>query len=98
MTIKARLYVSAVTAVGSPTYREVTGVKSAERVELQAIYSDDKNSPNYSYSQATPQAKIELLITNPDAWDAFLPGHSYDVTFEATKPAAAAGDGVTGDA
>ena len=98
MPVRARLYVTAVTKIGSPNHQRTDGVVTAERVSFQAVYSADKSTPNYSYSQATPQASAELLITNPGAWGAFLPGHTYDVTFEpAAQAVAPAGDGVAGE-
>lgn len=36
-------------------------------VELSAVYSEDKNSPNYRYSQATPYGELKMSISNPAA-------------------------------
>lgn len=59
-----------------------------EVVHLQAVYSQDKDSPNYSYSQATPSAELKMTITNPAAFGAFLPGVEYDLPFSPVpKPA-----------
>ena len=82
MTIKARLYVTGVEQAGQPNYNRRDGKVYAERVRFQAVTSGDKTSPNFSYSQATPQASAELLITNPAAHGFFRPGWTYDVTFE----------------
>jgi hypothetical protein len=45
------------------------------------VYSADKESPNYTYSQATPQASMRLVITNPEAFEQFEPLKIYDVVF-----------------
>jgi hypothetical protein len=50
-------------------------------VFFNAIYSDDKNSPNHSYSQALPQASLRMAITNPAAFDQFKPQKVYDPVF-----------------
>jgi O-acetylhomoserine/O-acetylserine sulfhydrylase-like pyridoxal-dependent enzyme len=34
-------------------------------VLLQPVYSDKKDSPNYSWSQATPSGELKMTITNP---------------------------------
>lgn len=48
-------------------------------VKLNAVYSSDKESPNYSFSQATPNAEFTLLITNPGAYEQFKVGVTYDI-------------------
>lgn len=50
----------------------------AQYVVLHAVYSNDKESPNYSYSQATPSAELRLVISNPAAMDFYQKGHEYD--------------------
>lgn len=52
-----------------------------EVVTLQPVYSDKKDSPNYTWSQATPSGKLEMTITNPNAMGAFVPGQEYDILF-----------------
>ena len=84
MQINARFYCESVTQIGQPLYDATNGVIAAEKIVLRAVYSSDKASPNYSYSEATPQASVELLITNKDVWGAFKPGHSYDAAFAPT--------------
>lgn len=56
--------------------------ESSEAVELTAVYSPDPESPNYSWSQATPSGSVKLTITNPDAFGALEPGREYLVSFE----------------
>lgn len=53
-------------------------------IHLAPVYSPDKNSPNYSWSQATPSGEIKLTITNPDAFNRFKVTKDYLVTFEET--------------
>ena len=84
MVINARFYCESVTQIGAPIYGDGNGAMTAEKIVLRAVYSSDKASPNYSYSEATPQASVELLITNKDAWGAFKPGHCYDAAFTPT--------------
>lgn len=58
------------------------GTKASEQVTLSAVYSSDPGSENYSYSQATPNATLQMYISNPDAFDFFEPGAEYVLTFE----------------
>ena len=50
-------------------------------VNFQPVYSSDPDSPNYSFSKATPSGFLSLTITNPDAFDQFEVGKVYDVDF-----------------
>lgn len=68
--ITARLRVA---TVDSNTY--------GERVTLQAVYSSDPTSPNYSYSVATPAANLDMYIQNPKAMGQLKLGNVYDLTF-----------------
>lgn len=52
------------------------------QVELAPVYSSDKASPNYSWSQATPCGKIEMTITNPGAFEQMGIGKTFLLTFE----------------
>jgi hypothetical protein len=58
------------------------GSKASEQVTLSAVWSDDKNSENYSYSQATPNATLNMYISNPQAFGFFEEGAEYVLTFE----------------
>lgn len=58
---------------------------AGQTVKFSAVYSQDKASPNYSYSQATPAANLEMYITNPVAYDQFVPGGTYDIQFVEVK-------------
>lgn len=52
------------------------------QVVLSPVYSSDKESPNYSWSQYTPSGKLEMTITNPAAYEQFAVGKTFHVTFE----------------
>ena len=84
MQINARFFCESVTQIGSPNPRERNGRTMAEKIVLRAVHSPDKGSANYTYSEATPQASVEMLITNKAAFGAFKPGHSYDAAFTPT--------------
>lgn len=55
------------------------------QVHLSPVYSNDKASPNYSWSQATPSGKLEMTITNPSAFEQFAVGKTYFMTFAAVS-------------
>lgn len=59
----------------------ITETVSGREVKLSAVYSSDPNSPNYSYSQATPSADLRLFVTNPAAYEQFKVGQHYDLIF-----------------
>jgi hypothetical protein len=77
MNVTARMTVSRITIHS----------KISRTVELDPVYSDDKSSPNYSFSKYTPSGKIEMQITNPNAWPLFEIGASIDVLFTPTPVA-----------
>lgn len=60
--------------------------KNQEEVTLAAVYSDDEDDPNYSYSKATPQGHLELTVDNEDAWGYFEPGVEYVVEIRKYQP------------
>lgn len=77
MAVKARMRV-----IGRGEKNWSDGKKlDAIEVKLQAVYSDDKGSPNYSFSQATPSGEISLMITNPAAFEQFAIGQTFDIDF-----------------
>jgi hypothetical protein len=63
MSIQARLECNSVTDFGN--YRIVV---------LNPVYSSDPESPNYSYSKATPSGELKLTITNPKAFSQIVSG------------------------
>lgn len=76
MSVKARMVCSNVNDHGS-----------VREVFLHPIYDNDPKSPNHSFSKATPQGKVQLMITNPDAFNQFEPQAIYDVDFTLFKRA-----------
>ena len=50
-------------------------------MRFDAVYSDDKNSENYSFSQATPSLSLSMYISNPAVLDAFEQGKEYYLDF-----------------
>lgn len=56
-------------------------IQGAKIVKLQAVYSNDPNSPNYSWSTATPSASLQMTITNPVAFEQFKVGEEYFLDF-----------------
>ena len=62
---------------------EVTMFEGPYRqVKLSPVYSSDPASPNYSWSIATPNGKMEMTISNPAAYEQFAVGKSYLMTFD----------------
>jgi len=61
----------------------VTDFGNCKNVRLDAVYSDDPNDPNYTFSQASPSGSFELSISNPAAFAAFEPGKTYDIDISA---------------
>ena len=51
------------------------------QVCLAPVYSSDKSSPNYSWSQATPSGELKMTITNPAAFEQFAVGKSFLMKF-----------------
>ena len=51
------------------------------RVILEPVVADCPE--NKSWSKWTPSGRVELIITNPPAYEAFEPGREYLASFEA---------------
>ena len=58
------------------------GTQLSETVYAYPVYSSDPESPNYSFSKATPGGQIQLQISNPAAFGFFELHGEYDVIFE----------------
>lgn len=71
--VTAKFKVTLISDYGS--YRQIT---------MSPVYSPDKASPNYSWSQATPCGELKMTITNPNAFNQFGVGKSYLMTFTET--------------
>jgi len=84
MNIKARFFCESVSNTGQLQPSDGTmknGNIVSQRVVLQAVYSIGIDDPNKTFSAFTPSARVEIMITNPEAWQAFKPGHLYDAMF-----------------
>ena len=67
---------------GIDSYPSGTPDKVIETVRLNAVYSADPESQNYSWSKWTPSGVVQMTITNPDAQGKFEVGKEYylDIT------------------
>lgn len=63
---------------------QVNDFGNYRQIILAPVYSPDKASPNYSWSQATPSGKLEMTITNPGAYEQLGIGKTFLMTFEET--------------
>lgn len=86
MPLKARMYVASVLGRGLPGHFGQEPEKSQEDVVLEAVYSDDPEDPNFTYSEATPQGSLTLTITNKDAFGFFEPGADYNIEIRKHVP------------
>lgn len=74
MTVRAKFRVKGINHIDTASPDHVCA-----EITLHAVYGDGKS--NESWSKATPQGQIKLMITNPLAIDAFDLGKSYYVDF-----------------
>jgi hypothetical protein len=51
-----------------------------QQVRLEAVYSNGDDA-NASWSKDTPSGRLELSITNPEAFNQFVVGKTYHVDF-----------------
>jgi hypothetical protein len=58
------------------------GAVSAQIVRFGAFYAPDPNNTNHAFWKATPTANLEMTISNPSAFDVFVPGKQVLLTFE----------------
>ena len=83
MSVKCRLVCDKYTPY------EVDGEVKYVSVGFSAVYSSDPTDPNYSFSTATPSARLDLTISNPAAFNQYEFGKTYNFTselYEAPKP------------
>ena len=52
-----------------------------ESVTLSPVYSSDPHSENHAFWSATPNGKVEMTITNPQACGVFELGAEYYLDF-----------------
>lgn len=67
--------------VGSVIENGGTAEKYSESISAIAVYSEDKNSENYSFSIATPSLSLNMTITNPGAFGKLEQGKEYYLDF-----------------
>lgn len=79
MTVKARMRVTG-RAEKNWNHEGKKGIDAVE-VTLQCVYSNDKTSPNYTFSQASPSGECRIMITNPAAFNQFTIGQTFDIDF-----------------
>lgn len=60
----------------------ITDYGTFKKVELSAVYSQNRAKEDNQFSNATPSGKMEMTITNPDANNFLKPGVKYILTFE----------------
>ena len=88
MNIRAKFNCNNVVEVRQKTWNTETAAfndqesKVAESVSMFPVYDSNPESPNYKWSAATPSGKLELYISNPEAWGSFKPQSTYylDIT------------------
>lgn len=76
-TIRAKVRVDSVEQDGGVSDKP----KTYERISGMAVYSEDKQSENYSFSQATPHLSFQMTINNPAAFDKLVAGREYYLDF-----------------
>lgn len=55
------------------------GETTSKTVRLRPVHND--SAENRAFWEATPAGHMEMTITNPLAFDQFLPGQSYYIDF-----------------
>lgn len=78
-TITARLRIAHVER------HSYAGDVQSTNITATAVYSPDPESPNYSYSQATPWAELKMSISNPEAFGFFVEGKEIDIVMKAKQ-------------
>lgn len=76
MTVRAKFRVDSVNRLSWER-----GKTNAAVVVMSPVYSNDPNSENKAFWEATPNGKIEMTINNLAAFDQFQPGDSFYVDF-----------------
>lgn len=59
------------------------GEVTSKTVRLRPVSGD--SDENRTFWEATPAGSLEMTITNPLAFDQFLPGQSYYIDFTPTE-------------
>ena len=56
-----------------------------EMVKMSAVYSEDKNTEDNQFSEATPNGELTMTISNPNAFGFLQEGKSYYLDFTEAK-------------
>jgi len=75
MNVRAKFCCTGINHIYAPS----PNTPRVAEVRLQAVWGDGRG--NESWSKATPQGEIKMMITNGDAIDAFELGQSYMIDF-----------------
>ncbi len=59
----------------------IDNLNDMEVVWMEAVFSDDKTSANYSWSEATPYGTLRMNISNPLARNKFKINQEYYLDF-----------------
>lgn len=55
--------------------------KNNEQIYASAVYSPDNTTENYEFSLATPSLSLNMVISNPMAFDRLVQGKEYYLDF-----------------
>ncbi len=83
MTVRAKFYCDRIDKTESAYRQGNEYVKQEARTfHLRPVYSDDPNSENKKFWNATPGGELTLQAVNRDVWDKFEIGKEYylDIT------------------
>jgi len=79
--IRARIKVNSVIENGWIPKDSDVEQKDNEQISAGAVYSEDKNSENYSFSKATPSLSLNMTINNPNAFGILKKDMEYYLDF-----------------
>jgi hypothetical protein len=65
---------------------QITDMGLQKDVLLRPVMTHEDDDPNKSFSKYTPAGELKLSITNPEAFEQFAVGATYDVDFSLHKP------------
>lgn len=77
MNIRAKFRCHAVTETRDDATKETV----SQAITLHAVYSNDPNSENATWSKWTPAGTVTMTINNSAAFGAFEPGQDYFLDF-----------------
>lgn len=80
-SMRAKLTIQSVTSV----------IGHTQILKLQAQYDADNTPEDNTYSKFTPNAVLEMTISNPELVGTFAPGGKYYVDFTPIQPEPAKG-------